>query len=229
MVRLFQRTALLLGAFVVSTVVSACATVQPSPTPPNSGPTATGGPIIATLPPRPTIVRTPTQIPPTDTPIPPTQPPVTAAPTITSSGPTLESSEANSRRLLGAAPAEVGPFTLVKDDKLNNSAQYGLTLYYRTSEGALYKIIIFVTKSAGEARERYGALIGSVKSGLQPMNGIGDEASITTPPNPLYIAVRWRNISLELYRPDPRGTTPKPISDDDARNLIQALFNLLSK
>jgi hypothetical protein len=179
--------------------------------------------------PRTAIPRTPTQIPPTETTAPTSTTQPTAAPTITSSGPTLEAGEANTKKLLDSAPKELGPFTLLNNDKMNNAAEYGLTLYYRTSEGALYRIIIFVTKSAGESAERYNALVSSIKSGAQNFGGIGDQGIITTPPNQLYIAIRWRNITLEMYRPDPRGTTPKPISDDDARKLIQALFDLLSK
>jgi hypothetical protein len=230
MVRLFHRTTLLLGAFVLILFAGACATAQPTPTPPAGGATNTpGGPVIETLPPRPTLERTATQVIPTDTVVAPTSPPVTAAPTITSSGPTLESSENNTKRLLDSAPAQVGPFTLVKDSRLNYATEYGLVLFYRTSEGALYEIKVWVTLSAGGANERYQAIVGGIKTGVQPLRGIGDEAIITTPPNPLYMAVRWRNISLEMYRPDPKGTTPKPITDDEARGLVQALFNLLSK
>lgn len=223
----FNRSAALIALCFIAGLVTACAGgVAPSPTPRAGG---GGGTVsVETLPPRSPIPRTPTGIPPSETPRPPTNTPYTPQPTITSSGPTLDSSAINAKKIKDGAPLTVGPFTLVKDDKLTTSSDFGLTLYYRTSEGALYKIIIFITASAGGSRERYAGITAGLK-GAQQLSGLGDEAVITAAPNQMYIAMRWRNVAMELYRPDPRGTTPKPITDDDAKALMNALYQLLQQ
>jgi hypothetical protein len=225
MIKFSRSTLGMVGAFLLIVLAGACAgaNVQPSPTPPP----ARAVTVIATLPPR-TIVRTPTPIRPTATPLPPSQTPYTPDPTITSSGPTLVSSTQQAKRINDNMPAEVGPFKKKEVQGGTYASQFGGVMYYVTSEGAVYQIKYWLTGSAGDAAQRYVGLVRNAR-GAQPLNGLGDEAVIVPAPNPLYIAVRWRNISLELYRPDPRGTTPKPITDDEAIALIRSVYSTLQQ
>jgi hypothetical protein len=196
-------------------LLSACTgSIQPSPTP-NIPPT----PIVATQP-KVTVDWTATPLPSTSTKNPSSATPAPPPATITASGPTVESSEKNSKAFNQASPKESGPFTRVDSDSI--AGTYGSTLEYKTPEGAVYQIVLFITRSAGEANERFSMLSSGI-SGKQALK-LGDESFITTPPTRLYIGVRWRNITLEMYRPDPKGTTPKPISDSEALKLIESLY-----
>jgi hypothetical protein len=182
--------------------------------------------VIVTIPPGPTIERTPTKIPPTATPRPPTETPITPQPTITPSGPTLDPNATNTKSIFDKAPKTVGNFTLVNDSGLTYTLANFVQLNYRTPDGALYVIKVFVTNNMGDVGTRYIALTQSLQS-AQKLNNFDDEAIITAPPNALYIAVRFRNSTVELYRPDPKGTTPKPITDDAAVALVRAVYQTL--
>lgn len=212
-----------IGCVALIIFLAGCAgNIQPSPTPLPGG----GGTVIVTLPPAPTIERTPTKIPPSPTPRPPTETPITPLPTITPSGPTLDPAAANTKSIFDAAPKTVGNFTLVADAGITYTTTNFVQLSYRTPEGAVYVIKIFVTNGMNDAGVRYVGLTSALQ-GAQKLTGFADEAIITAAPNALYIAIRFRNATVELYRPDPKGTTPKPLTDDQALALVRAIYQLL--
>jgi hypothetical protein len=115
------------------------------------------------------------------------------------------------------------PFTKLNQE--GSTATHGSTVYYRTPEGAVYEVVLWITDSAGASAERFNSISQGIE-GKQALK-LGDEAFITPAGNRLFIAIRYRNMNLELSRPDPKGTTPKPLTDSQALDLMTALFKQL--
>ena len=201
-------------------VPSPAATVTPPPT-------ATPGVtiVIETLAPK-TPDNTATAVPPTDTLAPTDVTPATPAPTVTISGTMISQGVSNAKAINAAAPASVGPFTLVKPSSV--AYQYGSTLYYRTEDGALYTIILFLTSSATDAVTRYSAELAGVAN-PQPLK-LGDEAVYSMVDTKVLALIHYRNVIIDIYRPDPTGTVPTvKLTDDQVKQLATDMFQLVPK
>ncbi len=206
--------------------VSACATPPPAATATVAPlPTATPGVIIETLVPQ-TPDNTATPIPPTAT-LPPTDViSATPAPTVTISGTAISQGVSNAKAFNAAAPASVGPFQLVKTSSV--AYQYGSVLYYRTEDGALYTILLWLTTSATDAVMRYSGEVANIAN-PQPLK-LGDEAVYSMVDTRLLAVIHYRNVIIDIDRPDPTGTVPTvKLTDDQVKQLATQMFQLIPK
>jgi len=214
-----RAVACVLSAAMIA-AVSACSsspTAAPNPT--------INAPVIVTLPPRtPDISSTPQ--PPTATATPSLSP--TPAPTITASGPTLASSAFNVYAIATAAPLSIGPFHLVPANTVVDNLGNGLTLNYRTDDGAIYSVVIFISLNLQDAMDRYQSEISSLKD-KQPAK-VGDEAMYAPTDTNLLFVIHFRNVVININRPPVNGTVPMvKITADQATQLALLIFNALPK
>lgn len=237
-----KRTGALALAILVALASGACAGQSASPTPiVLSNPTsATQGVVVVTKA-KATLDNTATPIPITDTPAAPSDTPQAAVtlgvetdaprptegPQITASGPTLEPKVSNSQSYNKAAPASSGPFRRV--DKLSSTDKNGSSLVYSTAEGAQYQVALWITDSAQEALDRYKLETAALPD-KRPIK-LGDEGVITGPSSYVLAEVRYRNMVLVVYRPNPNsGTIPaRQPTENEVIALVTALFNSIPK
>ncbi|MHB8629707.1 MAG: hypothetical protein ACYDBJ_23620 [Aggregatilineales bacterium] len=207
-------------------VVSACAAPTPAATATASPvPATSSGVILVTLAPQ-TPDNTATPIQPSDTPIPTDYISPTPGPTATLSGSAIPQGVADAKAFNAAAPASVGPFQLVKPNSV--SSQYGSTLYYRTEDGALYTIVLWLTNSDADAITRYQLELGNIAN-PQPLK-LGDEAVYSMVDTKELALIHFRNAIIDIYRPDPSGTLPTvKLTDDEVKQLATQLFQSIPK
>ncbi len=148
---------------------------------------------------------------------------VTSGPTVTSSGPILSPGTSNSAAFNKSSPASSGPFKRITAQ--NGSYEYGSVLSYRTDDGAVYQVALWITRSAQDAVDRYSLETSTLLS-KQPLK-VGDEGIITAT-DPVMAEVHYRNMVLIIYRPEPTGTVPKiKITDSQLIDLVNALFKAI--
>jgi len=199
---------------VLPTIATAAATVSISTATPFlvSGGAQPTGTLIANLP---TTMPT---VAPTTTPVPP-------QPTITSSGPMLPESQNNAIAFTTAVPQSAGPFTLVKDGMV--LSPFGARLMYKTEDGQIYQVLLWITQSAQDSSDRYHIETDSVQS-KQSLK-LGDEGVYSMSDTHILAVIRYRNVVIDVYRPaDPSGTVPlQKFTDDQVQTLLQQLFAAL--
>jgi hypothetical protein len=217
--KLPRRAAVSVLSVTLIAVAGACS--APTPTPVSTIPT----PIIVTLPPR-TPEKSLTPQPPPATVTPTLSP--TPAPSITASGPTLSSNAVNVYAIATAAPLNVGPFHLVPTNTNVDNKGTGLTLAYRTDDGAIYTVVIFLAIDLQNAVERYQAEVNSLTD-KQPAK-VGDEAIYAPTDLNLLFVIRFRNAVININRPPANGTVPTvKITADQATQLALLIYNAIPK
>jgi len=188
--------------------------------------------VIATKTPAPTLVmsQVPTQvinILTTNTTITTTQSNVllvftsTLAPTITASGPMLDAKNDNAQAFNKKTPGVIGALKRVDTQSLTSTN--GATMQFRTNDGTIYQVVLWITPSAQDALTRYQVETSPI-SAKQPIQ-VGDEGIIAVA-GPIMAEVRYRNMVLIVYRPTAKGRAPrKPLTDVEITGFVTALFN----
>ncbi len=233
----------LLGLMLAACASAPSATATPLPTATNSGPPTA---IIITAPPQTMdFIASLTPIP-TDTPAPtltPSEAPPTLGPTITSSGPTVAPQATNAEAFVQSVPTSVGPFQIYPTAKAASAnAQApaspnlaapivnagGSAFYYRTSDGALYQVVLWLTGSAQDAFDHFNVDKGSM-TGTQTLQ-LGDEGYYSMVDLRLMVIIRYRNMVIDIYRPVPNSTVPtvKP-TDQQVKDLATQIFGVVPK
>jgi len=145
------------------------------------------------------------------------------APTITPSGPILDPKTANAQSFNTNVPSTIG--SLKRLNTKNLTSAYGAAMQFRTDNGAIYQVALWITPSAQDALTRY-QVDTSQLSGKQPLK-IGDEAILTTS-SVILAEVRYRNMVLIVYRPTLQGIgSYKPLADDEITSFISTLFKAI--
>jgi|GEM_PF-1182670 len=229
-VRLIRLNKCAVGVLLTASVLSGCATQSAATLVPIARPTA----IIATKAPIPTLDASQISAQPTDLPVATGNSadvqgstavfnPASAPPTITASGPTLASKVTNAQAFNKNVPETVG--VLKRIDAQSAATTYGSVLHFRTDDGAVYQVVLWITLSAQDALTRYQIETNAISS-KQPLK-VGDEA-ILTASGPVLAEVRYRNMVLIISRPDAKDTVPhKPLTDDQVIGFVNTLFKAI--
>ena len=149
-------------------------------------------------------------------------------PTITASGPILDSNATNVYAIATSAPLNVGPFHLVPANTLVDNRGNGLTLAYRTDDGAVYTVVIFLSLTLQDAVARYQSEVTSLND-KRPAN-VGDEAVYAPTDLNLLFVIRFRNAVININRPPANGTVPTiKIMVDQATQLALLVYNAIPR
>jgi len=147
----------------------------------------------------------------------------TSAPTITASGPMLDAKADNAQAFNKKAPSVIRAFKRVDTRSLTSTN--GATMQFRTSDGTVYQVVLWITPSAQDALTRYQVETSPI-SARQTLN-VGDEGIIAAD-GPIMAEVRYRNMVLIVYRPTAKGRTPrKPLTDIEITNFVTTLFKAI--
>ena len=214
----------MVGLFLSVIVLSGCA-AQPIATVAPIAPTSPRFVVVSKIP-APTLSAsqvTPTSI---STIIPaspvsiPTYIPPTVAPTITASDPTLVPNTVNAQAFNKNAPGVIGPFKRVATQTVTSGN--GATMQFRTSDGTLYQVVLWMLPSAQDALTHYQVETSQI-SAKQPLK-VGDEGIIAAA-GPILAEVRYRNTVLIVYRPTAKSAvTPMPLTNDEITSFVSALL-----
>lgn len=182
---------------------------------------------IQTLPPHPTgVPPTATAAPPTDTPLPTDYVPPTPGPAATISGTAIAQGVQNAQAFNAAAPTQIGPFHLVNSG--SSAYQYGSVLYYQTEDGAVYTIVMYLTNGVTDALSRYTAELQNAAN-PQPLK-LGDDAVYSMVDTHVLALIHYRNVVIDIYRPDPSGTVPTvKLTEDQVKQLATQIFQIVPK
>ena len=221
-----------LSALVLLTL-SACqqqgpsvVTITPMPSVTAGGqPGASGANIvIQTLPPRPTTNIPTASAAPANTSVPTDYLSPTPGPTATISGTAISQTIQNAQAFDAAAPAQVGPFQLVKAG--SNATQYGSVLSYQTEDGAVYTVVMYLTNDLADALTRYSTELQSIAN-PQPLK-LGDDAVYSMVDTHEMALIHYRNVVVDIYRPVPTGTVPTiKLTDDQVKQLATQIFQVI--
>ena len=219
----------IMSSALASCIFGSCA-AQPIPTTVSIASTKSSI-VIASKAPAPTLVMSqlPTQVIDTlttNTTIASTQtstPPIvtsTSSPTVTASGATLNAKTDNAQAFNKKAPGVIGAFKRVDTQSLTSTN--GATMQFRTNDGTVYQVVLWITPSAQDALTRYQVETSPI-SAKQTLN-VGDEGIIAADGS-IMAEVRYRNTVLIVYRPTAKGSTlRKPLTHDEIVGFVTALF-----
>jgi len=202
-------------------------TVTPLPAATSTQSGAGSNVLVQTLPPHPEAnTPLPTAAQPTDTPFPTDYLSPTPGPTATISGTAISQGVQNAQAFNSAAPTQIGPFKLLTSGSL--AYQYGSVLSYQTEDGAVYTVIMYLTNDVTDALTRYDGELQAIAN-PQPLK-LGDAAVYSMVDTHELALIHYRNVVIDIYRPDPTGTVPTvKLTDDQVKQLATQIFQIIPK